>query len=174
MECGLNGLCPLADNARDFSLLRIIQTDFGTQKPLIQLVLGAISSGVKLTTHLHLVPRSRMMELHLHSPIRLHGILLNYLIRRMTLPFTTLMHPNRVLYDSRSRDTMTATDISCIVTLSLSLSLSCFDLRPDRKTGYLHGEPSDLPRKCCDGTLEQYRFLPHNSESSRHFSADAQ
>jgi hypothetical protein len=37
------------------------------------------SSGrvVKLTTHLHLVPRSRMMELYINSPIRLHGIMLN-------------------------------------------------------------------------------------------------
>jgi hypothetical protein len=27
---------------------------------------------VKLTTHLHLLPRSRLMELYFHSPIRLH------------------------------------------------------------------------------------------------------
>jgi hypothetical protein len=33
--------------------------------------------GVKLTTHLHLVPRSRMVELYLHSLIRLHGVTLN-------------------------------------------------------------------------------------------------
>jgi hypothetical protein len=32
---------------------------------------------VKLTTHLHLVPRSWMVELYLCSPIRLHGIMLN-------------------------------------------------------------------------------------------------
>jgi hypothetical protein len=31
---------------------------------------------MKLTTHLHLVPKSRM-ELYLHSPISLHGIVLN-------------------------------------------------------------------------------------------------
>jgi hypothetical protein len=30
-----------------------------------------------LFTHLHLVPRSRMMELYLHSPICLHGVVLN-------------------------------------------------------------------------------------------------
>jgi hypothetical protein len=29
---------------------------------------------VKLTTHLHLVPRSRLVELYLNSPIRLHGV----------------------------------------------------------------------------------------------------
>jgi hypothetical protein len=33
--------------------------------------------GVKLTTHLHLVPRSRMMEIYLHSPLCLHGVVLN-------------------------------------------------------------------------------------------------
>jgi hypothetical protein len=32
--------------------------------------------GVKLTTHLHLVPRLRMVELYLHSPIRLYGMVL--------------------------------------------------------------------------------------------------
>jgi hypothetical protein len=35
------------------------------------------SRGVKLTTHLHLVPKSRMVELYFHSPICLHGIVLN-------------------------------------------------------------------------------------------------
>jgi hypothetical protein len=35
-----------------------------------------LSPGVKLTTHLHLVPRSRMVELYLHSPICLHGVVL--------------------------------------------------------------------------------------------------
>jgi hypothetical protein len=33
--------------------------------------------GVKLTIHLHLVVRARMVELYLHSPIRLHGVMLN-------------------------------------------------------------------------------------------------
>jgi hypothetical protein len=33
---------------------------------------------VKLTTHLHLVPRSTMVDLNLHSPICLHGTVLNY------------------------------------------------------------------------------------------------
>jgi hypothetical protein len=35
---------------------------------------GALSLGVKLTTHLRLVPRSRMVELHLHPPIRVHDV----------------------------------------------------------------------------------------------------
>jgi hypothetical protein len=33
--------------------------------------------GVKLRTHLHLLPRSRMVELHLHSPICHHGVVFN-------------------------------------------------------------------------------------------------
>jgi hypothetical protein len=40
---------------------------------------GKTGRGAELTTHLHLVPRSRMLELHLHSPIPLHGVLLNWL-----------------------------------------------------------------------------------------------
>jgi hypothetical protein len=33
--------------------------------------------GVKLTTHLHLVPRLRMVELYLHFLIYIHGVMLN-------------------------------------------------------------------------------------------------
>jgi hypothetical protein len=49
------------------------------------------SGGVNLTTHLHLVPRPRKMELYLHSPICLHGILLNWLSTG-TLLFSYLLH----------------------------------------------------------------------------------
>jgi hypothetical protein len=38
---------------------------------------GYSGRGMKLTTDLHLVPRSRMVELYLYSPICLHGIVLN-------------------------------------------------------------------------------------------------
>jgi hypothetical protein len=34
---------------------------------------------VKLNTHVHLEPRLRMVELYLHSPIRLHSMVLNEL-----------------------------------------------------------------------------------------------
>jgi hypothetical protein len=34
---------------------------------------------VKLTTNLRLVQRSRMVAMYLHSPIRLYGVVLNYL-----------------------------------------------------------------------------------------------
>jgi hypothetical protein len=55
----------------------------GLTHPLIQWVPGVISWGlkrlkcVKLTPRLHLVPRSRMSELYLHSPTCLHGVVLN-------------------------------------------------------------------------------------------------
>jgi hypothetical protein len=42
---------------------------------------------VKLTIHLHLVPKSRMVELYLHSSICFYGIVLNLLNTRTTLHF---------------------------------------------------------------------------------------
>jgi hypothetical protein len=36
---------------------------------------------VKLIVHLHLVPGSGMVELYVHSPIRLHGVVLYYMIK---------------------------------------------------------------------------------------------
>jgi hypothetical protein len=52
----------------------------------IQWITGALprgysGQGVKLITYLHLVSRSRMMELYLHSPISLHAVALNYKIK---------------------------------------------------------------------------------------------
>jgi hypothetical protein len=38
---------------------------------------GLFPPRVKLTTQLHLVPRTRMVEIYLHSPTRLHGMVLN-------------------------------------------------------------------------------------------------
>jgi hypothetical protein len=50
----------------------------GLTQPPIQWVPEALSGpGVKLISRLYLVPSSRMMELYLHSPICLHGIVLN-------------------------------------------------------------------------------------------------
>jgi hypothetical protein len=49
---------------------------------------GWSGRGVKLTTHFQLVPRSRKFwSLH-PLPIHLHGVVLNYLLTRTTLPFT--------------------------------------------------------------------------------------
>jgi hypothetical protein len=47
--------------------------------PSVQWVLGSLSSdwGMKLATYLHLVPKSRIVELYLHSPICLQAIMLN-------------------------------------------------------------------------------------------------
>jgi hypothetical protein len=44
-------------------------------------------TGVKLTTRLKLVPRSRIVYLYVHYPVRLHGEVLNYLRTRTTLLF---------------------------------------------------------------------------------------
>jgi hypothetical protein len=41
------------------------------------ILLGSLYPGVKLTTHTHVMLRSRMMELYLHFPIHLHGVVLN-------------------------------------------------------------------------------------------------
>jgi hypothetical protein len=37
-------------------------------------ITGAVTLGVTLITHLCLVPRLRVLELHLHSPIHLHVV----------------------------------------------------------------------------------------------------
>jgi hypothetical protein len=42
--------------------------------------------GVTLTTHLHLVPRSRMVELYLYSAIFLYGVVLNGVNTEAILP----------------------------------------------------------------------------------------
>jgi hypothetical protein len=52
---------------------------------------GESGRDMKLTTQVHLVPRSRIVELYLHSLIRLHGVVLNKLSTRTTLPFVLQM-----------------------------------------------------------------------------------
>jgi hypothetical protein len=42
---------------------------------------GVNDRGVKRTTHIRLVLRLRPVELHLHSPIYLHGLVLNYITK---------------------------------------------------------------------------------------------
>jgi hypothetical protein len=78
--CGLNGQgvwVPFQVRARDFPLHRTSRRGQGPTQLPIQRIQGAVSRGVKLTTRLHLVPRSGMVELYLHSPIRPHGVELN-------------------------------------------------------------------------------------------------
>jgi hypothetical protein len=72
--------------ARAMLLPHSIQTGSGSHPATIQLVPGTVSPGirsigVKLTTHIGLVLRSRMVELYLHSPIHLHGVVF-YCARR--------------------------------------------------------------------------------------------
>jgi hypothetical protein len=60
----------------DFCLLLSVYTGSGAHSASYPM--GTVGSfpggkdawGIKLTSHLHLVPRSRMVELYLHSPIR--------------------------------------------------------------------------------------------------------
>jgi hypothetical protein len=69
--------------ARNFSLLHNAQTGSGVYPDCYTVVIGGcfpevkVPEGVKLTTHLQLVPMSKMVEVYLHSPIRLHGIVPN-------------------------------------------------------------------------------------------------
>jgi hypothetical protein len=77
---------------RNYSLIHTVQTDSGTHPVSYPMSTGVSFSGesgwgVKLTTHLHLVPRSIKVELWLHSPIRLHGVVLHKLSTRTTLLF---------------------------------------------------------------------------------------
>jgi hypothetical protein len=47
---------------------------------------GQSGRDVKLTTHLQLVPRSRKVDLYIHSPLRLHGVVLKLLSTGTSLP----------------------------------------------------------------------------------------
>jgi hypothetical protein len=47
---------------------------------------------VNLITHLHPVPKSRKVELYLHSAIRSHGELLNYLGIATNINFTLILY----------------------------------------------------------------------------------
>jgi hypothetical protein len=55
---------------------------------------------VQLTTHVHLVPRIRMVELYLHSPVYFHGVALNYLSTGTTL----LSYLNDYLTERRQQE----------------------------------------------------------------------
>jgi hypothetical protein len=64
--------------ARDFSSNLCVQTGSGATQPPVQWVPVVLSPGVKrgwgvtLTTHFHLVPRSRMSRSYTLFPLRLH------------------------------------------------------------------------------------------------------
>jgi hypothetical protein len=66
--------------ARNLSLLHSVQNGPGIHPAPLPGTLfswGSSFRGVKLTTHFLLVPSSRMLELYLHSPTCLHGIVLS-------------------------------------------------------------------------------------------------
>jgi hypothetical protein len=58
-------------------LISYAQGHFLLAQSPIQWEKGALSTRVKAITHLHLMPRLRMVELYLHSLIRLHGVVPN-------------------------------------------------------------------------------------------------
>jgi hypothetical protein len=60
--------------ASDISPFHSVQTDFVTQPAAIPG--GKTAGGLQPTANLHLVPRSKIMELYLHSPVCLHRLVL--------------------------------------------------------------------------------------------------
>jgi hypothetical protein len=80
---GLDGWGSIHGTGKSFFfLLRSVQTCSGAHPASYsgyQRLIPWRQSGrsVKLTTHLYLLMRSRMVELYLQSPIRLHGVLRN-------------------------------------------------------------------------------------------------
>jgi hypothetical protein len=73
----------LPTGARDFSVLYTVQTSFEAHPDSYTMDKGGsfpegkAARGLKLTVHFHLMQRSKMMELYVHSPIRFYGILLD-------------------------------------------------------------------------------------------------
>jgi hypothetical protein len=68
---------------KNFSLLHNFQNGTATLSASYPIgtrgfFLSVKATDVKLVNHLHLVPRLGMMELYLHFPIHLHGVVLNY------------------------------------------------------------------------------------------------
>jgi hypothetical protein len=70
--CGLDVRGSIPSSGKYYSVLHIVQTGCG--------VLSKYIVGLNLTTHFHLVPRQRMVEPYLHSPMYFHGIMHNYII----------------------------------------------------------------------------------------------
>jgi hypothetical protein len=77
-----------------FCFLHHVQIGCGVYTASYRMSIGGcfpenkVNRGVRLTPHLYLVLRSRMVELYLYSPTRLHGLVLNYCGTGTTLPLT--------------------------------------------------------------------------------------
>jgi hypothetical protein len=55
---------------------------------------------MKLTNHLQIVPRSRKRRLYIHSPIRLHGVVLNELSKETSLPIDSIEERNKMVMNA--------------------------------------------------------------------------
>jgi hypothetical protein len=74
-----------------FFLLHRVQTDSGTHPASDPIGTKGLSDRcIKLVTHLHLVPRSRRVQLYCHLSIRLLGMVLNYLSTGKPLPLPNI------------------------------------------------------------------------------------
>jgi hypothetical protein len=58
---------------------------------------GKVAGDMRLTTYLHLGPRSGIIELCLHSPIRLHCVVLNELSTQTTLTYLIIVLYTRTI-----------------------------------------------------------------------------
>jgi hypothetical protein len=72
--------------AQDSSLLQSVLTSLLSNEYRGLFPRGYSNRGVKLTTQIHLMQRSGMDELYLHSRVCLHGAVLRYLSVGTTLP----------------------------------------------------------------------------------------
>jgi hypothetical protein len=81
-DCGLDSLCSIPYSARFLSSPQHPHWLWGPPSLLSNgycrlFPQGKSCRGMKLTTHIHLVPRSTKVELYFHFPIYFHGIVLN-------------------------------------------------------------------------------------------------
>jgi hypothetical protein len=79
----MDGLSSIPSRGRNFYLYHSVDASSGAHPASYMMGIkgsfpgGQSGWGMKLTTHLNLALRSRMVELYLYSHIYLHGILLN-------------------------------------------------------------------------------------------------
>jgi hypothetical protein len=59
------------------SLLNVAQAGSGVHPTSYPMGTGALSPGVKLPGRLQIVPRQENVNVYIHSPIRLNGVVLN-------------------------------------------------------------------------------------------------